>query len=335
MRNDYLQSLLKTSCNAVLVLFLLISTTQAHHSFNAHYDGDESVTIEGEVTEFRLTNPHSRIYVKAVIDNQEAIWMVEMGSRNGMVRRGWTKDSLKPGDRVRVTGAPGRREERIMHMEDLTNLSNSDDASIEVVSTTKEQAEYPDFEGTWTRTRGFGTHGNFDEVLPLTEQALAAKEEYDEAADSAIQCVPFGIFRQAMAVYPMEIIQDDDLVIFRYEVWDAVRYAYMDGRERPDEGTRKTPMGYSIGHYEGSTLVIESSFITENVFNERIQIDHSDQLETVERYTRSDDGTSLSLEMTLTDPETFTEPIIVKQHWDLTPDSMLLPYGCVDISGQH
>ena len=169
----------------------------------------------------------------------------------------------------------------------------------------------------------------------MTDAALKLREVYDEAADSAIQCIPFGYFRQSMAVYPMEIIQDNDLLVFRYEVWDAVRGIYMDGRERPADGTRKTPMGYSIGHYEGSTLVIETSHISANVINERIGIDHSDQLEGVERYTRSADGQTLKLEMVLTDPLTFAEPFVVRQEWVLTPDETILPYGCVDISGQH
>ena len=97
--------------------------TLSHHSFNAHYDGSKSVTIEGEVTEFRMENPHSRFYVKVKKGNEEeVIWLVEMGSRNGMIRNGWSEDELKPGDMVRVVGSPGREKDNIMEIDTVTTL---------------------------------------------------------------------------------------------------------------------------------------------------------------------------------------------------------------------
>jgi hypothetical protein len=111
-------------CSVALFAFSIWQLpATAHHSFNAHYDRDKSVTIEGEVTEFRLENPHSRFYVKVTDDaGKEVIWLVEMGSRNGMIRNGWTEDDIKPGDMVRVVGSPGRKADNIMHEDTITTL---------------------------------------------------------------------------------------------------------------------------------------------------------------------------------------------------------------------
>jgi hypothetical protein len=191
-----------------------------------------------------------------------------------------------------------------------------------------------DISGTWTRQEGFKPHGKYDEPS-LTEAAKEIKANYDEAEDTAIQCIPFGYFRQAMGVYPMTVIQTENLIVFQYELWDAIRAIYMDGRPRPADGTRKTPMGYSRGSFEDGALIIDTSYITANVVDEQIGLDHSDQLIGTERYTLLEDGQVLSLEMTLDDAATFTEPFIVRQEWTRTPGETLYPYGCTDISGQH
>ena len=113
-------------CTTLFAFFIVLLPAMAHHSFNGHYDASKSTTIVGEVTEFRLENPHSRFYVKVTGDDgEELIWLVEMGSRNGMLRDGWTEDHIKPGDVLRVVGAPGRKADNIMHRETITTLDGT------------------------------------------------------------------------------------------------------------------------------------------------------------------------------------------------------------------
>lgn len=66
----------------------------AHHAFAAEYDASKPITVSGTVTGFKWTNPHAWLYVDG--------WSIEMGSPGGLLRRGWTKTDLKPGDRVTV-----------------------------------------------------------------------------------------------------------------------------------------------------------------------------------------------------------------------------------------
>jgi hypothetical protein len=78
----------------------------AHHSFAAEYDRSKSVTLKGAVTKVEWMNPHARFYVD-VKDDKGAVtnWEFELGSPNGLMRSGWTRNSLKQGDVVTVAGS--------------------------------------------------------------------------------------------------------------------------------------------------------------------------------------------------------------------------------------
>jgi len=77
----------------------------AHHSFAAEYDSNKPVTLKGTVSKMEWMNPHARFYVDVKDDSGKVTtWELELGSPNGLMRRGWTRNSLKPGDTVIVEG---------------------------------------------------------------------------------------------------------------------------------------------------------------------------------------------------------------------------------------
>ena len=77
----------------------------AHHSFAAQYDRAKPVTLTGPVTKVEWINPHSRFYVDVKDSAGKLVhWEVELGSRAGLTRRGWSRNSLKIGDQVTVNG---------------------------------------------------------------------------------------------------------------------------------------------------------------------------------------------------------------------------------------
>jgi hypothetical protein len=80
-------------------------TAAGHHSFSADFDVNKPVTLTGTVVKFEMMNPHSWIHVDVKeADGKVARWEVETGSTNSLFRRGWKKDSLKPGDAVIIEG---------------------------------------------------------------------------------------------------------------------------------------------------------------------------------------------------------------------------------------
>jgi Family of unknown function (DUF6152) len=77
----------------------------AHHSFAAEYDNNKPITLTGAVTKVEWMNPHARFYMDVKdAKGDVAHWEFELGSPNGLERRGWTRHSLKPGDEVAVEG---------------------------------------------------------------------------------------------------------------------------------------------------------------------------------------------------------------------------------------
>jgi len=103
---------------------LLVAATPAlaHHSFAAEYDNNKSLKLTGTVTKVEWQNPHARFYVDVKDDSGKVTnWEFELGSPNGLMRRGWTRNSLKPGDVITVTGYQAK---------DGTSLGNARTVSL-------------------------------------------------------------------------------------------------------------------------------------------------------------------------------------------------------------
>ena len=77
----------------------------AHHSFAAEFDAQKPLTLKGTVVKWEMINPHGWITIDvAGPDGKTTQWMVETSNPNGLMRLGWTKNSLKAGDEVTIEG---------------------------------------------------------------------------------------------------------------------------------------------------------------------------------------------------------------------------------------
>jgi Family of unknown function (DUF6152) len=76
----------------------------AHHSFAAEYDSNKPVSLTGLVTKVEWANPHVRFYIDVMDAGTATNWEFELGSPNGLMRKGWTRNSLKMGDKISVDG---------------------------------------------------------------------------------------------------------------------------------------------------------------------------------------------------------------------------------------
>jgi uncharacterized protein DUF6152 len=92
---------------------------QAHHSIAAVYDSAREQRLEAVVTEFQFVNPHPFVIVTVQADGAETSWRLEMDNRFELAGVGMTDRTLKPGDRVVVTGSLGRIEPRTLYIRQL------------------------------------------------------------------------------------------------------------------------------------------------------------------------------------------------------------------------
>ena len=162
--------------------------------------------------------------------------------------------------------------------------------------------------------------------LPFTEWGATEWRNYHaENGDYTGACLPFGLPRSVNSPYPIQIAQSSKYVMLLFEQSTWFHVAPVDGR-----GHRKqdpTWFGDSVGHWEGNTLVIDTTNFNGHTRMDTIGHPHSDQLHLTQRFTRTDLG-HISYEMIVEDPKTYTKPWKNTRTFILRPDWEIMEYSC-------
>ncbi len=191
----------------------------------------------------------------------------------------------------------------------------------------------PNFNGVWLATPGsiVGTEAaEMGAPAPpqLTPEALRISEAYDLLTDDpAYECSPASVTRVWSNPIPIEIEQLPDRVLLRYEYMDAVRTVYLNPESHTPPASNEV-LGHSIGRFEGSTLIIETTGFSTSFIGAVSGTPQTETLRTIERLTMTEDGQRFRLEIRHEDPATFTEPWTPTRDFDLT-DLDRLDWDCV------
>ena len=316
---------------------LLASPVAGHHS-EAGIDLDSVVTFEGAVTEFAWRNPHVYTTVETTNERGESVeWALQMGSALVMGRRGWSRDSLSVGDLVTVHTHPavdGRPYGLLESIEKEGGITLSTAPSPpEATAVASSLAGKWLADGSQLARYPGGYDGFFRAHLVLTEAGRAAEAGYDplSAENPESTCVgrPTPGMIVSSGLYPLEILIDEDAetIEIRTEYWDERRTVYMDGRVHPPTDER-FDSGYSTGRWEGDTLVVDVRNFSDHRSPYQIGVPSGGQKRVVERYRLLEDGTRMSLEFTVEDPEYLAEP--VNATWELiySPHLELTTFDC-------
>jgi hypothetical protein len=190
-----------------------------------------------------------------------------------------------------------------------------------------------DFRGVWTNrpTRG-GLPFQIGGPVPFTARAAeqAAYRRSMEAAGTTvatnhIMCRPTGASQIIGPIAPIYVLQNEDKMVFIVadEIRD-VRHVYFDDTH-PDPVVSSYG-GHSIARWDGDDLIIDTvGFNGTGDLNKAV---YSDQLHVVQRFRKSADGRSLSITTTLTDPATFSEPLVVEREWAWLAGRQPLEFDC-------
>jgi len=143
-----------------------------------------------------------------------------------------------------------------------------------------------------------------------------------------LNCLPDGVPHGDLLPEPFKIIHAQGLVVILYEVETTFRQVFIDGRTLPADMS-PTWQGYSIGHWEGDTLVVQTAGFNDLGWLDARGTGHSTAMRVEERFRRRDYG-HLDLTITITDPEIFTRPITFSVVEELLPDTDLLEHYCLE-----
>jgi hypothetical protein len=178
--------------------------------------------------------------------------------------------------------------------------------------------------------------GDFEKTAPFTPLARAKLAEYhalvDPTGDSpGAHCVPHGMPLTLFlgGGYPVEFVQRPEQLTIIYETHNEVRRVFLDGRRIDAADILPSRDGVSFGHWEGNTLVVETTGLKESIDQATA---HSEDARIVERYTPHTDGDvrRLSVEVTIHDPLFYTAPPTLRREYTAMREGRMLDYDCTE-----
>lgn len=183
----------------------------------------------------------------------------------------------------------------------------------------------------------FEAGGNMTGGLPYTPWAAEIKKQrmaVVQKDNPDANCMPMGFLQFHQQPQPRKIIQTPKMILIEYEANYGLRHIYMDGRKLPPQGEPQPWWyGYSVGHWEGDTLVVETNNLRgaeDSVNDGWLDVNgspYSEQAKFTERFRRPTFG-RLSIDVTLEDPKAYTKPWTVRVDQRITVDEEPIEFIC-------
>jgi hypothetical protein len=172
----------------------------------------------------------------------------------------------------------------------------------------------------------------FKNGLPLRPWAadLLKQRKADNSKDNPdAHCLPMGLMQFHEHPQPRKIIQTPDLIVILYEGNAGVRQIFTDGRPLPGNDPQPWWYGYSVGKWEGDTLVVETTGFRDGGWLDIWGTPLTDAAKMTERYRRPNFGT-LQIDVTIDDPKAYTEPFTVRVNQRVVTSGELIEFICAE-----
>ena len=313
----------------------------AHHAFTSTFDVGRSIEIEGRITALAWQNPHVLMTLEAA---DGTVFEVESQAKNLLERTGVDPSMFAPGTRVALAGYPARRGNGIFALnallptgaEVILRAGIPPHFGVERVGEPENilrggvadrTAEGASLFRVWSMQFAGEGRWRWPAEYPLTDEAAAGRASFDPIADNPLaNCGRKGMPWIMEQPFPVQFEAGDGVIVLRLEEEDAMRVIHMDAA--PADSVAPSPLGYSVGHWEGTALVVRTTHIDYPYLNATgIPITNGIVLD--ERFEVAPDGSRLDYRLSITDPATFTMPVTVESYWVWRPGERLQSYDCV------
>ena len=172
----------------------------------------------------------------------------------------------------------------------------------------------------------------FPDGLPFLPWAAELRKERlaENSKDHPdAHCLPLHPVQLHSHPQPRKIVQKPEVVVIIYEANNGLRQIFMDGRTLPSSDAEPWWFGYSVGHWDGDALVVETTGFKDMGWLDEEGTPVTTAGKVIERFRRLNFGT-LEIEITVDDPKTFTKPWTVKLNQRLLPDTDLIEFVCLE-----
>jgi hypothetical protein len=179
----------------------------------------------------------------------------------------------------------------------------------------------------------FNIGAGFPDGLPFQPWARKLREERmagNNKDNPDAHCLPMGLTQFHMHPQPRKIIQTPDLIVMLYEANYGVRQIFLDGRPLPPtDEVLPWWYGYSVGHWEGDTLVVETTGFRDGGWLDVTGSPLTDQAKITERFHRVNYG-NMQIDVTIDDPKAYTKPFTVRINHELMLNTDLIVFICLE-----
>jgi len=176
----------------------------------------------------------------------------------------------------------------------------------------------------------FNVGAGFPDGLPFQPWAKAEldRRRADNDKDNPdAHCLPMGLLQFHEHVQPRKIVQTKDLIVIIYEANYGLRQIFLDGRKLPDNDPTPWWYGYSVGRWDGDTLVVETTNLRDGGWLDIWGSPLTDKAKITERFTRPKYG-QMIIDVTIDDPKAYTKPFTVRFNQRLGPSDELIEFIC-------
>jgi hypothetical protein len=183
----------------------------------------------------------------------------------------------------------------------------------------------------------FNIGAGFKDGLPFTawaKEVRAQRKGNDNKDNPDALCLPLGLTQLHMHPQPRKIIQTARDIVILYEANGNTRQILTDGRPLPNNDPSPWWYGYSVGHWEGDTLVVKTTGFRDDVW---LDVEGSPLTSTgkiTERWRRPKFGW-MQIDITIEDPKAYTKPFTVRVNHQLMPDTELMEFVCQERDAEH
>jgi hypothetical protein len=181
---------------------------------------------------------------------------------------------------------------------------------------------------------GAGLPGGLPPMTPWAAQVRAERKGNDNKDNPDAACLPLGLTQLHMHPQPRKIVQTQREIVVLYEANGNVRQILTDGRALPNNDLSPWWYGYSVGHWDGDTLVVETTGFRDDVWLDVEGSPLTSSGKMTERWRRLKFGL-MQIDITIEDPKAYTKPFTVRVNHQLMPDTALMEFVCEERDAVH